>query len=42
MKDLLVFNNGEIIGMVWKLSYLFEDGNELISEILNGVVLEGN
>ena len=42
VKDLLVSNNGETTGMVRKSSHSSEDGNELISEISNGVVPEGN
>lgn len=40
VKDLLVSNNGETTGMVRKSSHSSEDGNELISEISNGVVPE--
>lgn len=42
VKDLLVSNNGETTGMERKSSNSSEDENELISEISNGVVPEGN
>ena len=42
VKDLLVSNNGKTTGMERKSSNSSEDENELISEISNGVVPEGN
>lgn len=42
LKDLLVSNNGKTTGMERKSSNSSEDENELISEISNGVVPEGN
>lgn len=42
LKDLLVSNNGKTAGMERKSSNSSEDENELISEISNGVVPEGN
>lgn len=42
VKDLLVSNNGKTTGMERKSSHSSEDENELISEISNGVVPEGN
>ena len=42
LKDLLVSNNGKTTGMERKSTNSSEDENELISEISNGVVPEGN